>query len=195
MRRNDPMILRFSNSSMQIRELVGDQDLTRIYDLASHLSWSQFQDWSWWNPWPCGPMDKASDYESGDSRFESWHGRKFWEYTNARIVRMEPFQSYNRIWFLVLIVEQLHRESSARWQGRVAQWIRHLTTNQGIPGSSPGMVETFLIWPFTGKCRDTHDQYDMRQNWHKRKNWPRWGSNPQSSDSKSDALSIGPRGR
>ena len=25
--------------------------------------------------------------------------------------------------------------------------------------------------------------------------WPRWGSNPQSSDSKSDALSIGPRGR
>ena len=28
--------------------------------------------------------------------------------------------------------------------GRVAQWIRHLTTNQGIPGSSPGMVESFL---------------------------------------------------
>ena len=27
--------------------------------------------------------------------------------------------------------------------GRVAQWIRHLTTNQGIPGSSPGMVESF----------------------------------------------------
>ena len=27
--------------------------------------------------WPCGPMDKASDYESGDSRFESWQGRKF----------------------------------------------------------------------------------------------------------------------
>ena len=24
---------------------------------------------------PCGPMDKASDYESGDSRFESWQGR------------------------------------------------------------------------------------------------------------------------
>ena len=30
------------------------------------------------------------------------------------------------------------------WHGRVAQWIRHLTTNQGIPGSSPGMVESFL---------------------------------------------------
>ena len=24
---------------------------------------------------PCGPMDKASDYGSGDSRFESWQGR------------------------------------------------------------------------------------------------------------------------
>ena len=27
--------------------------------------------------WPCGPMDKASDYGSGDSRFESWQGRPF----------------------------------------------------------------------------------------------------------------------
>ena len=24
--------------------------------------------------------------------------------------------------------------------GLVAQWIRHLTTNQGIPGSSPGKI-------------------------------------------------------
>ena len=24
---------------------------------------------------PCGPTDKASDYGSGDSRFESWQGR------------------------------------------------------------------------------------------------------------------------
>ena len=28
---------------------------------------------------PCGPMDKASDYGSGDSRFESWRGRYFYE--------------------------------------------------------------------------------------------------------------------
>ena len=28
--------------------------------------------------------------------------------------------------------------------GPVAQWIRHLTTNQGIPGSSPGGVALFL---------------------------------------------------
>ena len=30
-----------------------------------------------WFQWPRGPMDKASDYESGDSRFESWRGRSF----------------------------------------------------------------------------------------------------------------------
>ena len=31
-----------------------------------------------WNVvWPCGPTDKASDYGSGDSRFESWQGRFF----------------------------------------------------------------------------------------------------------------------
>ena len=27
--------------------------------------------------WPRGPVDKASDYESGDSRLESWRGRLF----------------------------------------------------------------------------------------------------------------------
>ena len=27
--------------------------------------------------------------------------------------------------------------------GPVAQWIRHLTTNQGIPGSTPGRVALF----------------------------------------------------
>ena len=31
--------------------------------------------------------------------------------------------------------------------GPVAQWIRHLTTNQGIPGSSPGKVEVFKAKP------------------------------------------------
>ena len=29
--------------------------------------------------------------------------------------------------------------------GLVAQWIRHLTTNQGIPGSSPGKVVFFFL--------------------------------------------------
>ena len=30
-------------------------------------------------------------------------------------------------------------------KGPVAQWIKHLTTNQGIPGSSPGGVAFFLF--------------------------------------------------
>ena len=36
----------------------------------------------WWlgHGWPCGPMDKAPDFGSGDCRFESCHGQKifFW---------------------------------------------------------------------------------------------------------------------
>ena len=30
-------------------------------------------------------------------------------------------------------------------KGPVAQWIRHLTSNQGIPGSSPGGVDVILV--------------------------------------------------
>ena len=37
--------------------------------------------------------------------------------------------------------------------GPVAQWIRHLTTNQGIPGSNPGGVGYFL--ESTGKDKNT----------------------------------------
>ena len=33
---------------------------------------------------PRGPTDKASDYESGDSRFESWRGRFFFKRFIAR---------------------------------------------------------------------------------------------------------------
>ena len=55
--------------------------------------------------------------------------------------------------------------------------------------TEPTMLER--IYPsVTGRYIDV--QKDIRAF---QKNWPRWGSNPQSSDSKSDALSIGPRGR
>ena len=33
--------------------------------------------------------------------------------------------------------------------GPVAQWIRHLTTNQGIPGSNPGRVVIFIFYILT----------------------------------------------
>ena len=36
--------------------------------------------------------------------------------------------------------------SRETYSGPVAQWIRHLTTNQGIPGSSPGRVVLFIVY-------------------------------------------------
>ena len=36
--------------------------------------------------------------------------------------------------------------------GPVAQWIRHLTTNQGIPGSNPGGVDFFPLGINIFKC-------------------------------------------
>ena len=38
------------------------------------------------NSWPCGGTGKASDYESGDSRFESWHGRNILSHTKIDFI-------------------------------------------------------------------------------------------------------------
>ena len=73
------------------------------------------------NGWPCGATDKASHYESGDSRLESWQGRIILSLTTIDFIPNIYCHSY---------LPQI--------RGLVAQWIRHLTTNQGIPGSSPG---------------------------------------------------------
>lgn len=40
----------------------------------------------------------------------------------------------------------------------MAQWIRHLTTDQGIPGSNPGGVASFLFG-FIGKCSRSSPPY------------------------------------
>ena len=73
-------------------------------------------------------MDKASEYESGDSRFESWQGRDILCHTKIDFIPNIYCHNYLR-------------------QGRclVAQCIRHLTTNQGIPGTSPGKVVIFCL--------------------------------------------------
>ena len=42
--------------------------------------------------WPRGPMDKASDYESGDSRFESWRGRSFLDEEPSIFEQKQPKQ-------------------------------------------------------------------------------------------------------
>ena len=38
------------------------------------------------NGWPCGATDKESDYESGDSRFESWQGRNISSHTQIDFI-------------------------------------------------------------------------------------------------------------
>ena len=71
------------------------------------------------NYWPCGATDKASVYESGDSRFESWVGRDILSHTKIYFI-------LNIYWHYCLPEIRCF----------VAQRIRHLTTNQKIPGSS-----------------------------------------------------------
>ena len=73
-------------------------------------------------------MEKASDYESEDSRFESWQGRNILSHTKLDFIPN------------IYCHECLHKILSL-----VAQWIRQLTTNQEIPGSSPGKVVLFCL--------------------------------------------------
>ena len=73
-------------------------------------------------------MDKASDYTSGDSRFESWKGLNISSHT-----KIDCIPNIYCHYYLTQI------------RGIVAQWIRHLTTHQGIPGSSPGEVVIFCL--------------------------------------------------
>ena len=72
-------------------------------------------------------MEKASDYESGDSRFEFWQGRNI--------------LSHTKIDFIPNIYCHYYLPQT---RDLVAQWKRHLTTKQGIPGSSPGKVVYIL---------------------------------------------------
>ena len=67
-------------------------------------------------------MEMASDYESGDSRFESWQGRNIWSHTKIDFIPNIYCHYY---------LPQIRG---------VAHWKRHLTTNQKIPGSSSGKV-------------------------------------------------------
>ena len=79
------------------------------------------------NGWPCGARDKASDYESTDSRFESWQGRNILSHTKIGFIP-------NIYWHYYLLQIRC-----------LVAWIRHLTTNQGIPGSSLGKVVIFCL--------------------------------------------------
>ena len=67
------------------------------------------------NRWPYGATDKASDYESGDSRFGSWQGRNILSHTKIDFIPNICCHYY---------VPQI--------RGHVAEWKRHLSTNQGF---------------------------------------------------------------
>ena len=73
-------------------------------------------------------MEMASDYESGDSRFESWQGRNILSHTKIDFIPNIYCHYY---------LPQI--------RGLVAHWKRHLTTNQKIPGSSSGKVVIFCL--------------------------------------------------
>ena len=73
-------------------------------------------------------MYKASEYESGDSRFESWQGRDILSHTKIDFIPNIYCHYY---------VPQIRR--------LVAQCIRYLSTNQGIPGSSLSNVVIFRL--------------------------------------------------
>ena len=80
------------------------------------------------NGWPCGATNKASDYESGDSRFEPSQGRNI--------------LSHAKIDFIPNIYCHYYLPQI---RSLVAQWKRHLTTNQGFPGSSRCKVVIFCL--------------------------------------------------
>ena len=80
------------------------------------------------NRWRCGATDKASDYEAGDSRFGSWQGRNILSH-----IKIDFIPNIYCHYYLPQI------------RVLIAQWKRHLTTNQGIPGSSPGKVLKFYL--------------------------------------------------
>ena len=80
------------------------------------------------NRWPLDATDKESDYESGDSRIESWQGRIILSHTKIDFIPNIYCHYY---------LPQI--------RGLVAQWKRHLTTNQGIPGSSLVKVVIFCL--------------------------------------------------
>ena len=73
-------------------------------------------------------MDKASHYTSGDFRFESWKGLNI-----SSDTKIDCIPNIYCHYYLIQI------------RGIVAQWIKQLSTHQGIPGSSPGKVVIFCL--------------------------------------------------
>ena len=103
---------RFFNSPNEGEKKLSKPELIAVSELNYlKLIWNlkQFNEYILahsFSTWPRGPMDKASDYESGDSRFESWRGRSFLDETLLKrfhiISQLESHAS-------------LYKNSESRW--------------------------------------------------------------------------------
>ena len=82
-------------------------------------------------------MDKASDYESGDSRFKSWQGRNILEPIILLIVQivarlsgiLNSKHAHSAYVSFTYVRTYSIMQTTYYMTGPVAQWIRHLTTN------------------------------------------------------------------
>ena len=75
----------------------------------------------------------------------------FWETIIGKIERKKLKTFLESSIKLRDMSQQIHSLASTfsdyyRQLGLVAQWIRHLTTNQGIAGSSPAKIKYFMFF-------------------------------------------------
>ena len=101
---------------------------------------------------PRGPTDKASDYESGDSRFESWRGRFFFKRFIARDT-IFFFQIHNNLVPKPFVTWLITRCSFLIWQSErcragynVFQTTCDECMNQLFMLSMQSLDTYFLLW-------------------------------------------------
>ena len=89
--------------------------------------------------WPCGPTDKASDYESGDCRFESCQGQVFyqWKY----LVLEAPSSHQNQESWTLHTKRQ--KVCSPNWVPLLSPWgSLSLARQEGKKYCAPGWART-----------------------------------------------------
>ena len=87
------------------------------------------------NGWPCGPTNKASDYESGDCRFESCKGQYFSLLSVFKIFRSRvgslwiSFYFYKKKYFKKVSMRMWFEPTRAESFGVEAQGLNHSATS------------------------------------------------------------------
>ena len=87
--------------------------------------------------WPCGPMDKASDYESGDSRFKSWQGHFLFSLRQLFLWTLNIYNCNNELHNYSLLCCQCLLGYSVcciyAYSGFWGLWIAYLNIRSGFP--------------------------------------------------------------